>query len=77
MVDLGNDGFTNQIILSFLEISSAYTTHFLLDFRFLLQLIVTMFARLTACIIYRPFYHLATMHVCKTVYYTYKTVGIY
>ena len=50
MVDLGNNGFTNPIISSFLEIS-AHTIHFLLDFRFLSQLIVTMFARLTDCII--------------------------
>ena len=45
----------------------AHTIHFPLNFHFLSQFIVAMFAGLMACIVYRPFYHLATMHVCKTV----------
>ena len=62
MVDLGNNGFTNPIISSCLEISSAYN-----PFSSRFSFPVAMFAELTACIIYHPFYHLATMHVCKTV----------
>ena len=63
---LGNNGFTNPIISRCLESSSAYNP-FSSRFPFLLQFIIAVFAGLTACIIYRPFYHLATMHVCKTV----------
>ena len=63
MVGLGNNGFTNPIISSCLEISSAYNP-FSSRFPFL---VVAMFAGLTVCIIFRPFYHLATMHVCKIV----------
>ena len=65
MVDFGNNGFTNPITSSYLEISSAYN-----PFSSRYPFPVAMFAGLTAFIIYHLFYHLAAMHV-------YKTVGIY
>ena len=49
-VGLDNNGFTNPIISSCL----VHTICFPLDFRFLLQFIVVMFAGLTACIIAIP-----------------------
>ena len=52
MIGLGNNGFTNSIISSLV----AHTIHFPLDFLFLLEFIVVMFAGLTACLIYHPFY---------------------
>ena len=67
MDGLGNNGFANPIISSCLEISSVYnpfSSRFLFPVVFI---IVALFIDLTACIIYHPFYHLVTMHVCKTV----------
>ena len=56
-----------QLCLPALEIRIIYTIHFPLDFHFLSHFIAVMFTGLLACIPYRPFYHLATMHVCKRV----------
>ena len=69
MVDLGNDGFTNPIIPSFLEISNAFNPF---SSRFPFPVATN---RHNVCTVnglhnrrlYRPFYHLATMHMCKTV----------
>ena len=63
MDGLHNNVFTNPIISSYL----VHKIHFPLDFHFLSQFIVAMFTGLMAYVMYCPFYHLATMHVCKTV----------
>ena len=49
-----------QLSLPALEISSVYNP-FPLDFRFLSHFIFAMFTGLTACMPYRPFYHLETV----------------
>ena len=57
MDGLGNNGFTTPFTFSCLELV-VHTIYFPLDFCFLSQIIIAMFTGLTACIIYRPFYHL-------------------
>ena len=66
MVGLGNNGFTNLIISSCLEISSIYNP-FSSRFPFPVTIHCCNVCRVNGLHNIPPFYHLATMHVCKTV----------
>ena len=65
---VGYNGFAMQFSLPLSEICSVHDPFPNIDFHFLSYFIVLSFTGLTACILYRPFYHMATMHMYKTNY---------